>query len=389
VKILVNGYFYGGNCPPFVFHLKENINYEVKLTNSLDFLDDYGINSDYLSDTDLIRIRTNFIERFLIKLLKKARIPVWKFFLIRKSKKLLKEFKPDIIINHKASVKAEIMLRTKFQNQLTYIYGSEVHGNRIQDKILDFIFDNSKYILCTTETMNQYITNSKPHLANKIKTLPWGYFEMNKECNPTNDYNKGKLKEKLGINKDCFVFLDTRSLRRIDAGLNPIVNAIKKLTSYRTDFKFIFLRGFLGADAMVNELKIAISNDRDLNKCVLIIDDVVSQNKLLELYTLSDAFISILQADQFGISILDAVFTDTALIISDLPVYRQYLGEKGPMYIHEQNVNELYEAMVTVFNKSFGKIENEKYISLKEEFNPINTFNSITDFLNLTYKEIT
>lgn len=380
MNILVNGYFYGSNCPPFVRSLK-SINPDIKLTNSLSILDEHGINKDYLEYEDIIKLKLNFIERSIVLISKKVRLPFWKICLIRKAKKLIKEYKPDIIINHKASEKAEIMLKTGFRPQLTYIYGGEVQGDRLMKKGLAYILKKSTYIITTTEQMKYYLSDKFNSLKNKIKVYPFGNSDLENILKYKDTNRKEDIKQKYGFKLNDTVIFDNRSLRGSHSGFHSIIEALKILAEKKIQIKIFFLRGFLGTDYMIKQLHNIKKNNPNLENHILLIDDIVSTDQIIEYYYLSDAFISLLPTDQFGKSISDAVLLDCSLILSDLDVYKFHLGN-GPAYITNQNPNQLAKTFESItYGKSF-KVDRTNYEQLKENFNPEIRFKNLYGFLD-------
>lgn len=388
MRILVNGYFYGGNCPPFFYYLKK-YNNDIKISNALGAINEYGVNYDYLSDDDIIRLDSSPATNLILKLLKKLRIPIWRHILQRKVNRLVKNFRPDIIINHKASINAKLMLNTGFTPQVTYIYGGEVHGDRIRDKVVKQVFEQSCLIVTTTQKMRNYVLNSFPDLTNKINVFPFGYFDMQKMLQMKNTYNKNELRERYGFKTEDIVFFETRSLRGHHAGLKQLLDAVEDLSRRQKNFKLVILRGFLGTDEMVGYLSNRIDDNKNLCNHVILLDDILVQDMIFEYYLLSDAFISILPDDQFGTSILDAIFSDCSLILSDLQQYKDYLGETGPLYVQNQNVNQLTEHMSSIIeNKEMGRLTNQRYDNLIVLMNPENNFKNLyTQLQKIAYQE--
>ena len=187
---------------------------------------------------------------------------------------------------------------------------------------------------------------------------------------------------------DEFIIFDTRSLRGGNKGFIRIIRSVKELILRQKKFKIIFLRGFLGTDLMINKLKEVIAEDKDFKEHIILIDEIIPQKTLIDFYTLSDVFISLLPNDQFGASILDAVFTDCSLIISDLEVYKHYLGEKGPIYISDQNEDELIKGIEAVMeNKNMGKVSEKIRKQLMNDFNPDKAFQNIYEFCKRVTRE--
>lgn len=380
MRILVNGYFYGGNCPPFVNALKK-INPDIKLTNALSVLDDHGLNRDYLEEEDILPLRLNFLEKAIAIICKKARLPIWKALLTRKAAKLVAEFKPDVIVNHKASEKAEIMLRTGFRPQLTYIYGGEVHGDRLRRRELDYVFQESAYVLTTTEQMRSHLVASRPELRGKARVFPMGYFEMDRVQEYRASASRKEVREKHGFREGETVFFDNRSLRGAHAGFEAIIKALKELHSRGLSFRMIFLRGFLGTNAMSRRLRATMDADPGLARHIVFIDGIVPEDRIREYYFLSDAFVSLLPADQCGKCINDAVFLDCSLILSDLDVYRSRLGT-GPCYVRYQDPKQLSAAFERVIGGESFRVARDAYERLVEMSQTRVRFENLRRFLD-------
>lgn len=385
MKILINGYYYGGNCPPFVYNLKK-FNPDTKVTNALSILDEHGINLDYLKPSDILPIRLNLIEKIIVIFSKKARLPFWKTILIGKAKKVINNFQPDIIINHKASEKAEIMLRTNFRPQLTSIYGSEVHGTRIFRRVLDYIFNESLYILTTTNSMQAYLQEKRRAIKNKVVVYPLGNFDFDNIIKYKNENNLKKIREKYGIPLYETVVLDNRSLRGDYAGLFPIIDALKRNADQDLPIKMIILRGIGGTEHIIRKLNAIMKSDSTLSKQIIFINEVVNNERLFDYYYLSDAFISLLPSDQMGKCISDAMLFDCSLILSDLEIYRKRFGN-GPCYIKDQSVDQLTDALTNLRKGRTYTVETNVYKSLLKISKPQIQFKNLYGFLNSILNE--
>lgn len=357
MRILVNGYFYGPNCPPYFYHLKK-LNPDTRITNALGVLDDHGLNRDYLSPEDTLPLNLNRIERIIVRFLKKTRLPWWKALLVRKVQRLVADYRPDIIINHKASEKAEIMLKTGFRPQLTLIYGGEVHGGRIRRRALDYIFVESAYVMMATEQLRNHFLVERPALRDKLKVLPLGNFDLNLILRNRKEKNRAEIRSCYGFTKDETIVFESRCLRSAQGGLDAILVALKILSGRGLKLKMVFLRGFLGTDHMVRRLQCALRNDPQLADQVVLINEILPGDQILDYYFLADAFVSLLPADQCGKSLSDALFSGCSLILSDLEVYRQRFGV-GPCFVRNQDPPQLADAFERLVRGGEFKVSRE------------------------------
>lgn len=385
MRILVNGYFYGGNCPPFVHTLKK-INPDIKLTNAQGALDEHGVNRDYLEPDDLLRIELNRVETLVVRVLRKARLELWKRILTRHAKRIIREYRPDLIINHKAADKAEIMLRTGFQPQLTYIYGSEVHGERVQRAELDYIFDQSAYILTTTQHMRSYLSEQRKRWQDKIRVFPMGNFDFERIVRFSAESRRDEVRKKHGFAADETILLENRCLRGERHGLAPIVQALKMTSVQGIRVKLIIMKGIGGTELMAARLRRIMSKDPELARSIVFVDEIVDNDRLFDYYFLADAFVSLLPADQMGKCISDAMFFGCSLILSDLAVYRERFGS-GPCYIKDHDADQLAEAIVKLARGDEFKIGGGVYEKLLAVSRPQVQFEKLYAFLNQVVAE--
>jgi glycosyltransferase involved in cell wall biosynthesis len=385
MRILVNGYFYGGNCPPFVHTLKK-INPDTKLTNSLGVLDDHGVNRDYLEKGDLIKMELNGLERLAVRILRKVHLGIWKKMLTHRARKIVSEYRPDLIINHKASDKAEIMLRTGFQPQLTYIYGSEVHGERVHRSELDYIFAQSAYILTTTQHMRSYLCKNRGRWQDKIRVFPMGNFDLG-QIEKFNTLNRrDEVRRKNGFTADEMILLENRCLRGEHSGLEAIVGALRRLNAEGVQAKIIILKGIGGTAPMVKRLQRIMKQEPDLGRRIVFVNEIVDNDRLFAYYFLADAFVSLLPADQMGKCISDAMFFDCSLILSDLEVYRKRFGD-GPCYIKDQNAEQLADTIISLVKGRTYKVEPDVYERLLSVSRPDVQFADLYSFIRGVIEE--
>ena len=225
---------------------------------------------------------------------------------------------------------------------------------------LNYIFNESAYILTTTEHMKSYLVSNRNYLEEKTKVFPMGYFQLEHVHNYKKTASQKAIRRKHGFAENETIFFDNRSLRGIHAGFNSIIQTLKELSTRNLSFKMIFLRGFLGTDFMSRKLRDIMKNDSTLGRHVVFVDEIVPEERIIEYYFLSDAFVSLLPADQCGKCINDAVFLDCSLILSDLDIYRSRLGT-GPCYIQDQNTAQLTAAFENVIDGKSFRVDQDTY----------------------------
>ena len=349
MKILINGYHYGGNTPPFVKKIKE-LGHDVKLIcptipGKNELFKRHALSED-IDEKDLLIPSYSYIEKKLLlifRVLNKLNLhkPAIKYF-TSKVKKEIESFKPDIIWNHAFTLETNIMLNTGFRPQVSLPFGSEILGPKAGDSfhLHQEIIHKSNIILCQHPVFAQYIiTNLKAPEDKVLIASPFGLPNLDKLL--ANNKNKSDLRKKYHVAEDKVVLIDTRGLRRIDGGS---LTALKALDKIDIDNLFLILtKGFLGADDVIKMAKEFISKHKLENK-VLIIEDEVSYEDLIDLYKMSDVFLSLLPTDVLGLSISEAISQECQLVLTSLESYKISLGDNAE-YVRHENVGDLVNAI--------------------------------------------
>ena len=359
MRILINGFHFGGNTPPFVKKFKE-LGHEVRLImptvpGKAELFKLHKLSED-IDEKDLLIPSYSYIEKKLLlifRVLNKLNLykPAINYFAL-KVKKEIESFKPDIIWNHAFTLETNIMLNTGFRPQVSMPFGSEILGPKASDnfQLHQEIIHKSDYILCAHPVFAQYIINNlrAPEAKVLIET-PFGLPNLDKLI--TNNKNKSEIRRKYNITEDKIVLIDPRGLRRVDGGS---LNALKALDKIGIDNLFLILtKGILGADDVIKMAKEFISRHKLENK-VLIIEDEVSYQDLIDLYKMSDIFLSLLPTDVLGLSIAEAISQDCQLVLTSLESYKISLSDNAE-YVRHENVGDLVNAIYRTINLSNGE----------------------------------
>lgn len=356
MKILINGYHYGGNTPPVVKIIKE-LGHEVKLISPTipgrDALFKLHKLSEDIDEKDLLIPSYSYIEKKLLlifRVLNKLNLhkPAVKYF-SSKVKKEIESFKPDIIWNHTFTLATNIMLNTGFRPQVSLPFGSEIFGPKASEsfQLHQEIINKSDCILCAQSVFAQYLIDnlSAPESKIYIET-PFGLCNLEKLI--TNNKEKADIRKKYNIAEDKIVLIDARGLRRIDGGSLTALIALGKID---IDNLFLILtKGILGADDVIKMAKEFISKNKLENK-VLLIEDEVTYEDMIDLYKMSDIFLSLLPTDVLGLSIAEAISQDCQLVLTNLESYKIPLGNNAE-YIRHDNVEDLVTALYRTIHLS-------------------------------------
>jgi hypothetical protein len=365
MRILINGFHWGGNTPPFVKKFKE-LGHDVKLICPYGLSKNELLKKNRISDDlileDILFLEFNTITRKMIKLFQLLRIFLNKLnvgepysFLLgciiisRKINFYIKLFKPDIILNHSFSIETYMVLTTGFKPQISFPFGSDIiskssYRNRFMHRR---IIKESTKIISVLPNSKQFYLNSLDIPPEKIsEVIPIGLpnlFELiNNRIQIEDTVNKYNLPQ------DGIKLLDVRALRRIDGGVFTLLKAVKILD--RKDVYIVFTKGYLGNDKIILEAKKTIAN-LNLDKQVTIINEELNYRTQISLMKWADIGLSLLPHDVLGKSIMEYISQGCQLILTDLQNYRILL-QNNAEYVRHNNVQDLIKSLNNIISLS-------------------------------------
>lgn len=343
--------------------------HEVKLINPNYFnfthlQKEHQLDSDIDKEDLLIPSYSKF-EIYLIKGLHKLKKSIGRDLRLWRIKQAVCQFRPDLIWNHGANVRANNLLLTGYKPQVTSIYGSEIKLS--EKKILKGIFCKSEYVLVSTVEMADRIKKMFPEYRDKVRLLPWGD-RITNSIDKIRGVDKKELREKYGYKTNDKILVDIRAARDLRSGGSELIKSISILKEEIKNIRLIIIKGYSGNDAVVQHFETIIEKQK-LENYIKIIKDSVSNHILVEILSMTDVFLSLLPADQFGASIIKAAITENDLVLSDLKVYRDYFNNNAH-YLDQITPETIAKSIRSVFSDAENikrmKRENNKKITIKE-----------------------
>lgn len=366
-RILINGYPWGGNTPPFIAKFKE-LGCKVKLVCPLYFSKEHLFKEqsmhECLVEDDIIIPKYSVLEKLFLKdfirVCNNVKInSLWMPLVTTKMKKVIEIFKPDIIYNHTFSRATHIMSKTGFRPQVSFPFGSDVMGiNAWKDfNIHQEIIRASEYVISALPTASEFFIEKlkvpKEKLTNPI---PFGLPHLNELLSDENsDAKNKKIREKFGVPDKKIILIETRGLRRHDGGAIALVKAFKKVE--REGVFLIMTKGFSGDNRVVDSVKNLISK-LGLNSKIKIIEDVLSYKDVIGLYRIADINLSLLPHDVLGKSIMEAISQDCLLILTDLKDYRIAFGNNAE-YVEHDNVEDIGGSIRRMINLNEAEMKRQ------------------------------
>jgi glycosyltransferase involved in cell wall biosynthesis len=336
IRILINGYFHGGNTPIFIERGLQ-MGYDMRLTNTrtLEAAVEIKPLSDLIRPESILLPPYSAFLAIFLRVLRKLGFQKWEQVQVKRYRKALRKWKPDIIWNHQANAKTEIMLLTGYQPQVTSIFGSEVAGPALATPRIARILDASPNILTMTERMKKHLISQYPQHEAKIIPMPWGlpHIQLHKTISAQ---PKSEVRKHFGFGDDEIIIVDNRGLRQLDGGSLALIKAISMLGSAGKKIRLVLTTGFL-EDQSVNEAAVRLAAEKGISDQVTIYHERLERERFFSLLHASDIYASLLPADQFGLAILEGAYHRNYLLLTNLEVYKEELGTNAYFVPHEDD----------------------------------------------------
>lgn len=193
------------------------------------------------------------------------------------------------------------------------VWGEDVLDEAQNDPILKERLKKALYsadiITTTSKHMSDFLMSIYKISKNKIKTIVWGYNEIQFKKKQTKDFGKLKLP------KDKKIILSARVCRPQN-NIKNIISAFKLLG--KEDVVLVVLTGQLADNDYVKSLK--AENQQNNN---IIFLPTLSEEELSLMYNKSEVTVSIPDVDQLSTTVLESLACGTPIICSNIEVYRE------------------------------------------------------------------
>lgn len=331
MKILLNGVYVGGNCPPFYSNLKTT-GHDVKIIDVCYFNNAYTNFSKVIEQNDIIIPPYNLVDFILFKLYTKTKFNFLLFTIVNRLNKIIAEHNPDVIINHQMSLNCNVMLETKFKPQVGFIYGSEIKGENINKLTFKTALKQISKVITTTPKAKEEIINKYQEAAPKITTISWSNINEDVLINVKSKIDLPALYLKYDLKQTDFIIYDNRSLRNSEITKQALSGYCSAINT-SSNIKIILVKGFSGKSELVHFAEMFVAREKK-SKSFIIINEEISEDDHLKFLACSNAVTSFLRNDQFGEVIMQAMFFKKYLILYNLPQYREVLGTNA-LYVDE------------------------------------------------------
>jgi glycosyltransferase involved in cell wall biosynthesis len=271
-------------------------------------------------------------------------------------KKVIKEFKPDIVDAHYASSNGLLGALTGFKPLIISVWGSDIYSfpkkSFIGKYILRFNFKQSALICSTSMAMVSHIKNYTDH---NIKVIYFGVdpniFKPVPVASP--------------FQQDDFVIGTIKSLEPV-YGIDILIKVFYELCLKYPEQKLKLL--IVGGGSLATELKSLVLTLGLIDKVVF--TGQVPYSEIVQYYNMLSLYIALSHSEGFGVAVLEASACEIPVVVSDAGGLPEVVDDdKTGTIVPVNDIHKAVEAVERlIFNeplrREMGKAGREKMISL-------------------------
>lgn len=316
----------------------------------------FGMDNPYIkgyqNDFDVVIIPTRNILKFYWKLNKKAKE--------EQIDLLFFPFDVAPFYSENYALMVHDLIFLKLERNLKNLFFSVLVRNAVK---------KAKVIITPSKFTKEEVVETYKIEGKKVQELHLG-------IDPT--FRKVSIQEAV----DRIYGLDLLPHKVIDNGFILYVGRIKP--AYKNMNKL--LRAYVGCKDIIKKYLVIVSTDKPSKADKKIImkfkDDIIllhsiPEDMLVLLYNLSDFFVYPSLYEGFGLSVIEAMACGKPLIVSDIPPFREVVGDAG-IFFNPLDINSLREAMI---NLSMDKSLREGLSKKAEERAKIFTWENFSEKL--------
>ncbi|MCX7877176.1 MAG: glycosyltransferase [Ignavibacteria bacterium] len=300
-----------------------------------------------------------------IKGIKNIRIiskkPIFKSFPLASEifhfKKVLKEFRPDVIHTGYAWQVGVLAALVNVHPHLSMPWGSDIltepDRSFFKKWLVKKVMRQCDHIQCDAEYVKAKIMEDYNIVADRITVFPWGI-----DLNIFRRLDKNKCREKLNIDKNKFVLIFNRHLEPV-YGVDVLLEAYKIFASEKQDVQLLMLSD----GSLKSKVMKFISDNRLENKLSLI--GRVPNSELPVFLNAADVYISPSSSDGSSLSLLEAMACGLGIIVTAVPAIKEWINSGNGLVTSLKDPADLSDAMERYYkNRELVNIHGTKNIEI-------------------------
>ncbi len=268
---------------------------------------------------------------------------------IRSLKKVIKEFKPDIVHAHYASSYGLLGAMTGFHPFIISVWGSDVYDFPksffLNRSILKFILKHADKILSTSHSM---ALETKKFTNKDIMVIAFGI--------DLNVFKKQKVKS---LFKEDEIVIGTIKSLEDKYGINYLIEAIDIIRKRNPNISMKLL--IVGEGTKMNELK-SLCKQKGIENLV-IFAGMVPQESVPEYHNMFDVYVSLSidDSESFGVAVIEASACSKPVVVTDVSGFLETTKNRiTGLIVPRKNATAAAEAIEKIiFDKEYATILGE------------------------------
>ena len=260
------------------------------------------------------------------------------FRLVADLKKVIRDFKPDLIQAGPIQRSAFLVARTGFRPLVTMSWGydllMDVNRGRAWKSATRFTLKRSNALVGDCDTIRNLAVSFGMD-ADRIVTFPWGA-NIQKYSPFAGERHTSSLRKRLGWDENTFVLLSTRGWSEI-YGVEELAHAFVSSIRHHPELRLLML----GNGPLAPKIHQIFQKARVQD--FVHFPGLVNQERLPDFYRAADLYVSTSHSDGTSISLLEALACGTPVLLTDIPGNREWIetpGEVGWLF-HDGDVASL------------------------------------------------
>jgi len=306
--------------------------------------------------------------------------------LILKIKKILKKYKPDILISHYVITYGFIASFSKFHPHISIVYGSDIYQSpSIFNKIIKRVLSKATSIVVSSKITMDFLVKKYSINENKFFAHSWG---INKKIFNLNirksKISKSKILNEYNIKEGNYIF-SPRCMKKV-YNQEVIIEAFSLIHEKYPQYKLILLY----CTNTINKYLKLIKKEADLldiSQEIIWINRVITEEEMLDLMSLAEVVINIPNTDQLSSTLLESIACGCFPIVSNLEPYKEVIEDGINGIFIDPNPISVFKAFEKYMeNNDKFKIYAEKNAS--RILNEYNTENFVSKLKQLFQKVV-
>lgn len=256
-------------------------------------------------------------------------------------KKIVNEFKPDIIHSGYVWQVGILAENSGFHPHLSMPWGSDIltepDNSFIKKMFVKRVMNTCDHVQCDAEFVKKKIMDDYGIKEDKITVFPWGI-----DLGLFSKSDKESARQKLKLDSGKFLMMFNRYLEPV-YGVKYLLEAFRKFSENKNDVQLLMISDGSGKNDVV---KFIAENGLD-DKINLI--GRVPNSELPCFLNAADVYVSTSLSDGTSLSLLEAMACGTGLIVTDVPAIKEWVNQSNGIVVPRANTEELARAMESYY----------------------------------------